>query len=481
LIYAFEKWMPGPPGSQKSTQGNIALIALLVSAGGLAAITAQVIGLRGSLEKIQKDKKLMAAEQANMSKLRTVKQLFNFPGTGTNLPAVYPDPYFRTAATKADGTLRSTTGGSASWALWGGSTSPAGSPNFYGKKLAISSISPEKSDLARVFAGTTAPVTVMGPVTSAQPVSPDVTISQLNSNAVSIGGKVYYRPATLDLAVNTSYQKGSLEEASTRQGLLRQLALKARLTLQAPPLPTCRITVDKSVIDTGQSVRATMTVNGIAVRGQMSVPRRAAAATFGPAVHAQANSIYARDVVFLESDMILTTTSYPSENQQVTGNVLAADLATTVACASSAAVTVKGPPPPGQLAQKVGVNFEDHPFSGDKDFNDAVLCFTGAVYVNGGSVVSAKDQVIEGVVTKISSCDADITISIEGPGDYRWTSGSFKSQTQPVFQMPFKAGSKLEVKYNPDAACGDNARTEVAMGNTDWAKVTAENCNQTGK
>jgi hypothetical protein len=352
LIYAFEKWMPGPPGSHKGTQGNIALIALLVSAGGLAAITAQVIGLRGSLEKIQKDKKLMAAEQANMSKLRTVKQLFNFPkginlpASDTNLPAVYPDPYFRTAATKADGTLRSTTGGSASWALWGGSTSPAGSPNFYGKKLAISSISPEKSDLARVFAGTTVPATVMGPVTSALPVSPDVAVSQLNSSAVNIGGKVYYRPATLDLAVNTSYQKGSLEEASTKQGPLRQLALKARLTLQAPPRPTCSIAVDKSVIDTGQSVRATMIVNGIAVRGQMFVPRRAAAAaTFGPAVHAQANSIYARNIVLLASNLTLSTTSYPSERQQVTGNVLAADLASTVAC-TPAAVTVKRPPPP---------------------------------------------------------------------------------------------------------------------------------------
>jgi|GEM_PF-3151701 len=483
--------MPGPPGSHKGTQGNIALIALLVSAGGLAAITAQVIGLRGSLEKIQKDKKLMAAEQANMSKLRTVKQLFNFPkgtdlpASDTNLPAVYPDPYFRTAATKADVTLRSTTGGSASWALWGGSTSPAGSPNFYGNKLAISSVSPEKSDLARIFAGTTVPATVMGPVTSALPVSPDVAVSQLNSNAVPIGEKVYYyRPATLDLAVNTSYQKGSLEEASTRKGPLRQLALKARLTLQAPPPPTCRITVDKSGIDTGKSVRATMRVTGIAFRGVMFRPHETAAAaekTIDPNVYDEANSIFARDVVFLESDLILTTTSYPSENQQVTGNVLAADLATTVACASSAAVTVKGPPPPGQLAKKVGVNFEDHPVTGDNDFNDAVLCFTGAVYVNDGSVVSAEDQVIEGVVTKISSCDADITISIEGPGDYRWTRGPFKSQTQPVFQMPFKAGSKLDVKYNPVENCGDNARTEVAMGNKDWAKVTADNCNQTGK
>lgn len=345
--------MPGPPGSHKGTQGNIALIALLVSAGGLAAITAQVIGLRGSLEKIQKDKKLMAAEQANMSKLRTVKQLFNFPGTGTNLPAVYPDPYFRTAATKADGTLRSTTRGCASWALWGAaanqascSASSAGSANFYGNKLAISSVSPEKSDLARVFAGTTEPETVMGPVISVLSVSPDVAVSKLNSNAVSIGGRVYYRPATLDVAVNTSYQKGSLEEASTRQGPLRQLPLKARLTLQAPPRPTCSIAVDKSVIDTGQSVRATMIVNGIAVRGQMFIPRRAAAAaTFGPAVHAQANSIYARNVDLLASNLTLSTTSYPSERQQVTGNVLAADLASTVAC-TPAAVTVKGPPPP---------------------------------------------------------------------------------------------------------------------------------------
>lgn len=386
--------MPGPPGSHKGTQGNIALIALLVSAGGLAAITAQVIGLRGSLEKIQKDKKLMAAEQANMSKLRTVKQLFNFPGTGANLPAVYPDPYFRTAATKTDGTLRSTARGCASWALWGAASnqascgaSSAGGTNFYGNKLAISSISPDKSDLARVFAGTTAPATVMGPVTSGSPVSPDVTVSQLNSNAVTIGGKPYYRPATLDLAVNTSYQKGSLEEASTRQGLLRQLALKARLTLQAPPLPTCSISVDKSVINTGQSVLATMKVNGIAVRGQMFVPRRAAAAaTFGPGVHAQANSIFARDVVLLASNLTLTTTSYPSERQQVTGNVLAADLATTVAC-TAAAVTVKGPPPPPPDCISPPVKVENH--------RDAISALFGTGFNDSNGVLLEGAQLAE--------------------------------------------------------------------------------------
>ena len=135
---------------------------------------------------------------------------------------------------------------------------------------------------------------------------------------------------------------------------------------------------------------------------------------------------------------------------------------------------------PGVSAQKVGVNFEDHPFSGDKDFNDAVLCFTGKVAVSAGSVVSLEEQTIAGVVTHRSSCNADMTISIVGPGAYTWTQTFIASQ-QPTYQMPFKPGSRLEVSFNPAEGCGDNARTAVSMYNHQWALIKADVCNTTGQ
>jgi len=134
---------------------------------------------------------------------------------------------------------------------------------------------------------------------------------------------------------------------------------------------------------------------------------------------------------------------------------------------------------PGVSAQKVGVNFEDHPFSGDKDFNDAVLCFTGKVAVSAGSVISLEEQTIAGVVSHRSSCNADMTISIVGPGAYTWTQ-TFTASQQPTYQMPFKVGSRLEVKFNPASGCGDNARTEVNMYNPDWARILPDVCNTNG-
>ena len=134
---------------------------------------------------------------------------------------------------------------------------------------------------------------------------------------------------------------------------------------------------------------------------------------------------------------------------------------------------------PGVSAQKVGVNFEDHPIHGDRDFNDAVLCFTGKVAVSAGSVISLEEQTIAGVVSHRSSCNADMTISIVGPGAYTWTQ-TFTASQQPTYQMPFKVGSRLEVKFNPASGCGDNARKEVDMYNSQWALILPGDCKTGG-
>ncbi len=133
----------------------------------------------------------------------------------------------------------------------------------------------------------------------------------------------------------------------------------------------------------------------------------------------------------------------------------------------------------GVAAQRVGVNFEDHPFTGDKDFNDAVLCFVGKVAVSAGAVVALEDQTITGIVSKRSLCDADMTIRIIGPGSYSWVR-QFRASQQPTYPMPFKAGSRLEVIFNPAAGCGDNGRTPVSMYNPQWARILPNVCNTTG-
>ena len=137
--------------------------------------------------------------------------------------------------------------------------------------------------------------------------------------------------------------------------------------------------------------------------------------------------------------------------------------------------------PAGVVAVKVGVNFEDHPFSGDNDFNDAVLCFTGKVAVSANSVTSLIDQSIRGVVTKISSCDHDMVISLSGPGTYTWSSGQFRTSTKPGFDIPFKAGSVLNIQFNPISRCGDNNRVWVNMYNKDWAQLLVNECKTTGR
>jgi hypothetical protein len=134
---------------------------------------------------------------------------------------------------------------------------------------------------------------------------------------------------------------------------------------------------------------------------------------------------------------------------------------------------------PGTTVTKVGVNFDDHPFTGDRDFNDAVLCFTGSTAVSQTGVISLIDQTITGRVTFRSACDADMIIKIIGPGTYSWQR-SFRASQQPVYSMPFKSGSRLDVIYNPVTNCGDNGRTPVSMYNSQWARILPNVCNTAG-
>jgi hypothetical protein len=147
------------------------------------------------------------------------------------------------------------------------------------------------------------------------------------------------------------------------------------------------------------------------------------------------------------------------------------------------------------VAREVGINFEDRPVHGDRDFNDDVLCFKGLVSFFPTEVVSRSTQSISGLISHRSACDSDMRIEIVGPDDvnpvtmqatqYRWSSGNFKASRPPVVRLPFRPGSRLHVTFNP-GMCGENQGAEKSMYDSNYASLKSfptagTNCNLTGK
>ena len=119
------------------------------------------------------------------------------------------------------------------------------------------------------------------------------------------------------------------------------------------------------------------------------------------------------------------------------------------------------------------------------DFNDAVLCMTGAfssLAVSQAGVYSMIDQTIPGRVSNLSACDHDMIVKVTGPGNYIWVR-QFRTKTPPTLQIPFKQGSRLDVQLNPVSPCNDNGtgagKVWVSMYNLDWARIRTT-CNTTG-
>lgn len=142
--------------------------------------------------------------------------------------------------------------------------------------------------------------------------------------------------------------------------------------------------------------------------------------------------------------------------------------------------------------QRVGVNFEDLPYWTDKrviDFNDAVLCFTGAFIVDGTPIISQGDQNVIGRITSNSTCDHKIQIDVANPDGSKWTSGIFFTAGDPKnpgnhqhpsqINMPFLEGSTLSVGFYPLGHCEDLMKDWldkivggwVTMDNKNWAIV----------
>jgi hypothetical protein len=120
---------------------------------------------------------------------------------------------------------------------------------------------------------------------------------------------------------------------------------------------------------------------------------------------------------------------------------------------------------PGVPVVRLGVNFEDIPTGGDFDYNDAVFCFSGKFAHSNQAVVSLEDQQVRINVTNRSGCDHWISIAVVDPDGTIRSLPQFRSRTQPVLDLRFYPGSKLDVKMLPADQCLQGA-SWVGLGGT---------------
>jgi hypothetical protein len=133
---------------------------------------------------------------------------------------------------------------------------------------------------------------------------------------------------------------------------------------------------------------------------------------------------------------------------------------------------------PGEKVAKVGINFEDLP-NGDFDYNDAVLCFTGAFKIDGSNVVSYKKQKIVATTFSASGCSHRIDVRIIN-ADGTVKTFSYSSREQQPIEMEFDVLSKLEVTMTPvtnTQSCSNGTTTQHDLT---YVKVLLDQCNLSG-
>ena len=160
---------------------------------------------------------------------------------------------------------------------------------------------------------------------------------------------------------------------------------------------------------------------------------------------------------------VVTVTAGPQPGQIV---ITAVNPGTTQVSVTTGNVTSVIPVQvaPGVPVIRLGVNFEDIPSGGDLDYNDAVFCFSGKFAHDNHSVVSLDEQAVRINVTNRSGCDHDISIAVVDSDGTRRQLPVFRSRTQPVLDMVFHAGSKLDVQMHVADGC---------LQNTTWVNLAS--------
>jgi hypothetical protein len=126
---------------------------------------------------------------------------------------------------------------------------------------------------------------------------------------------------------------------------------------------------------------------------------------------------------------------------------------------------------PGVKATKVGVNFED---LSDFDLNDSVLCFTGAVKVEGAKVVSYQKQSIKADVWNNSDCGHFIHVKIVNKNGVVTQQLTYNDRVTTTAQLNFDVGSSLQVVM--ENFSGSSCIGPIAMDHPTRAQVAANVC-----
>jgi hypothetical protein len=139
----------------------------------------------------------------------------------------------------------------------------------------------------------------------------------------------------------------------------------------------------------------------------------------------------------------------------------------------------------GVEAQKVGVNFEAvYDGGGDKDFNDAVLCFTASVKVDGSKVRFLKTETIAVHFTKrFTSCTARMIGELYDRDDKKVDSFDFTTKDpEKDLSMKGTKGGRLEVTFVAVSSCDDGREGEAWKRDMHAvsAKVLPGVCNTSG-
>ena len=133
----------------------------------------------------------------------------------------------------------------------------------------------------------------------------------------------------------------------------------------------------------------------------------------------------------------------------------------------------------GTPVVRVGVNFEDQGAGGDADYNDAVLCFTGAFKVDRATVISTQAQQVIATTSSISACRHEVRVQVVHPDGRAEAPAVFDSASGAQVALRFELGSRLDVTMR--TVSGGCDPTERSMTEPAWAQVLLDRCNTTGR
>jgi hypothetical protein len=133
---------------------------------------------------------------------------------------------------------------------------------------------------------------------------------------------------------------------------------------------------------------------------------------------------------------------------------------------------------PGVEVVKVGVNFEDSGLQGDRDHNDAVLCFEGKFKVDypKGDVVSTKKQTVVASTYSSAACQLAVRVEVVHSDGSKEDPIGFPANWGQQVTLNFKKGSKLEVYMTSVSGCHQGVEKNM-HSNVD-AKVEPDFCRQ---